>query len=380
MHLPKGLFSKTLEEACQDITTKCLDCEKCLVNCFLINEINERPREIAERKPTVDEAFSCALCGLCATMCTASLNIGEMFNLKRVEAIKIGQIDADDYCYIFPDRPETVMSTFRDYYKVDYSKMNKDIPSETAFLPGCTLMTYSPNLTKEIYETLAKDNNNPLFFEDCCGLTMYHIGLPERGDKIKESLREKARILGVKKIITACPNCYYQLKDEAAFKDIQILTVYEALKDHFVQADGQETYAVHDTCPDRFEGIFGKHVRENLDLMGYKRVELKNCGKNAVCCGSSGQLGHFRPELAKEHELKNIADAEEIGADILLSSCHACVLNLGDVDDRKVQIKHALNILLGFEEDYSQIKSKAGAMFEGEEGEELYFRLFDDPV
>lgn len=370
----------TLDKICQEITSNCLKCEKCLVDCLLINEINERPYEIATRGPTTDEAFSCALCGLCATMCVASLNIGEMFNLKRVDAIKNGELDADDYCYIFPDRPVTVMSTFREYYNIDYSLMNKKEPSEVAFLPGCTLMTYSPALTKKIYETLAQDYDQPLFFEDCCGLTMYHIGLPERGDKIKENLREKARRLGVEKIVVACPNCYYQLKDEAAYKDIELLTVYEALREHFIPAKAEEIYTVHDTCPDRFEGIFGQQVRENLDRLGYKRVELKNCRENAICCGSSGQLGHFRPEWSKIHEIKNLRDAEEVGADTLVSSCHACVLNFGDEEGRKVEVKHVLNVLLGFDEDYSEIKSKAGAMFEGEDGEELYFKMFEDPV
>ncbi|WP_072771730.1 heterodisulfide reductase-related iron-sulfur binding cluster [Desulfitobacterium chlororespirans] len=360
------------------IAAECLDCGRCAESCRILTELNESPGQIARRGIEMDEAYGCALCGKCEAMCPLGLSPWRMFEQRRVEAVKQGEITIEEYQYLFPDRPDTVMSMFREYYGIDYSELNTSLPAQTGFLPGCTMLTYSPELTKRVYAALAKKYETVLFLDHCCGIPMYHIGLPERGDKIKGELREKARHLGVKRLITACPNCYYQFKKEAAFQDVEIITVYEALADEFIANQGSEVYAIHDSCPDRFEGIFGSQVREALDRGNYRRTEMKHHGKNSVCCGSSGQLGHFRPEWAAEHEVQNLEEAGKAGADTLLAYCHACVLNFGNIADHKSKVRHALNTLLGFEENYDEVKGKAAAMFEGEEGYERYLKLFQD--
>ncbi len=364
----------------KEIAELCVSCGECAESCRILSELDVSPGSIAARGVESYEAYGCALCGKCEAICSVGLSPFRMFEQRRVEAVKNGEIDLNEYKYLFPDRGVTVMSIFRDYYRIDYSEFNCSLPADTAFLPGCTMLTYSPELTKKVYKALAQKNDSPLFLANCCGIPMYHIGLPERGDKIKADLREKARLLGVKRLVIACPNCYYQFKKEAAFQDIEIITVYEALQDEFIPKPCSEVYAIHDSCPDRFEGVYGKQVGEALDRLGYQRVEMKHQGRDSVCCGSSGQLGHFRPEWSTEHEEQNLEEAKEAGADVLLAYCHACVLNLGNIAESKIKVRHALNILLGFEENYDEVKGKAAAMFEGEEGYELYLKLNEDPV
>lgn len=362
------------------ISEKCLGCGACSEGCRLLTELNECPASIASRGVASEEAFGCALCGKCEAVCKLGLSPFRMFENRRVEAVKNREIDVNEYRYLFPDRPVTVMSIFREYYGIDYTDMNLSLPSNTGFMPGCTMLTYSTGLTKKVYDILGKLYQNPVFFDDCCGLPMYQIGLPERGDNIKEGLREKARKLGVTRLVIACPNCYYQLKKEVAFQDMELVSVYEALQDYFIPNQGTEVYSVHDSCPDRFEGIIGKQVREALDRIGCQRVEMRHNGKESICCGSSGQLGHFRPEWAKEHELQNIEEAEEAGATILLAYCHACVLNFGNISEHRIKVRHALNALLGFEENYDEVKSKANDMFLGEQGYAFYVKLLGDPA
>lgn len=360
------------------IAAACTRCGECRESCRLLTKSGLAPGDLAARGVTAEEAFGCALCGKCEAVCRHGLSPYRMFAQRRVEAVARGEIDVDEYFYIFPDRQVTVMSLFREYYGIDYADLNRSKPAAAGFLPGCSLFTYSPGLTSKIYNTLARRYPEPVFLDNCCGLTFYHIGLPERGDKLKERLREQLRDLGVKELVVACPNCYYQLKDEPAFRDLRLVTVFEALAPYFVPNRGEEVYAVHDSCPDRFEGVFARQVREHLDRLGYRRVELAHHGRHSVCCGSSGQLGHFHPDWAREHEEQNLAEARAAGATVLLADCQACVLNLADRAGGSIKVQHALNVLLGFEENYDDVKKKAAAMFEGEEGEELYLRLYDD--
>ncbi|WP_019850056.1 (Fe-S)-binding protein [Desulfitobacterium sp. PCE1] len=361
------------------IAEECLSCGECSDSCRILTELNESPATIASRGPESHEAYGCALCGRCEAVCSLGLSPFRMFEQRRIKAVKNGEIDLHEYQYLFPDRAVTVMSLFKEFYNIDYSDLNCSHPADTAFLPGCTMFTYSPKLTRQVYETLTELYENPLLFDNCCGIPMYHIGLPERGDKIKAELREKVRQLGVKRLVIACPNCFYQFSNEDSFKDVEIITVYEALLEKFDSHQSSEVYSIHDSCPDRFEGIFAKQVREALDRAGYQRVEMKHHGRESVCCGSSGQLGHFRPEWATEHEVQNLDEAKAAGADSLLAYCHACVLNFGNIADSSIKVRHALNVLLNFEENYDEVKIEAAKMFEGEAGEARYYRLFEDP-
>jgi len=368
----------------EEIGQRCIGCRDCAESCRLLTDLKQCPQKIALRDITWQEAFGCALCGKCEAVCKLGLSPFRMFEQRRVEAVRNGEIDVNEYNYLFPDRPVTVMSLFREFYGIDYAGLNMSVPSETAFLPGCTMFTYSPELTKKVYAMLAEKYRNPLLLEDCCGLPMYQIGLPARGDGIKKRLRAKIAALGVKRLIVACPNCYYQFKKEPLFRGVDVITVYEVLHDYFIPNRGSNgcsvIYTVHDSCPDRFQGVFAQQVRAALDQVGCRRVEMKHHGPNSVCCGSSGQLEHFRPEWAKEHHLQNIEEAAAAGANVLLAYCQACVLNIGDAADQRIKVKHVLNVLLGFDEDYNEIKRKASEMFLGEQGFELYVKLLEGSV
>jgi fumarate reductase (CoM/CoB) subunit B len=367
-----------------EIGQRCVECGNCAESCRLLTDLKKCPKTLALRGISWQEAYGCALCGKCEAVCNLGLSPFRMFEQRRVEAVKNKEIDVNEYRYLFPDRPVTVMSLFREFYGIDYAGLNMSVPSETAFLPGCTMFTYSPELTKKVYAALAKDYRNPILLDDCCGLPMYQIGLPARGDKIKERLKTKVTDLGVKRLIVACPNCYYQLKKENLFRGVELVTVYEALHNYFVpnraSNGSSEIYTVHDSCPDRFEGIFAQQVRAALEQAGYPLAEMKHNRQNSICCGSSGQLEHFRPEWSKEHHLQNLDEAAAAGADVLLAYCQACVLNIGDVADRRVKVKHVLNLLLEFEEDYKEIKQMASEMFLGEQGFDLYIKLLEEPV
>lgn len=215
------------EERSQDCKNKiieqCMGCRTCLESCRVLTEINEDPASIALRGINVSEAFSCALCGKCEAVCPLGLSPYHMFEQRRIEAVKNKEMDVNEYRYLFPDRDVTVMSIFRDYYGINYNDLNSSVPSDTAFFPGCTIMTYSPGLTRKVHEILGQKYKDPILFTECCGLPMYQIGLPERGDKIKEGILAKASSLGVKRFIVACPNCYYQFKKRKPLKVLRLL-------------------------------------------------------------------------------------------------------------------------------------------------------------
>ncbi|HZK43283.1 MAG TPA: (Fe-S)-binding protein [Syntrophomonadaceae bacterium] len=359
-----------------ELIEQCSDCGACSDICSLLEEIGESPATIAARGATVEEAFSCSLCELCESVCPLDLSPVQMFQAKRNEAVANDEIDIDDYRYLFPDRPMNVMSLFRQVYGVDYQDLNQTKVTKTAFFPGCTMMTYSPDLTRKVFATLSKSYSDIVFLEDCCGKPLYQIGVTKRGDKNREHLRDKIKSLGIKRLVVACPNCYYELRKVFSEFDIELLTVYEVFKEqgHKTTSNNMRKCTVHDSCPDRFDGIFGQQVRQALREANFPILEMEHSQETTICCGSGGQLSHFRPDFAEELVELRLEEAKKTGAEILIAYCHSCVLNFAR-DPSGIKVMHVLNLLLDFEEDYDGVKNKAGEMFEGPAGVENWEKI-----
>jgi len=365
-----------------ELMEQCISCGACSENCLILQEIDEDPAAIAARGAEVDEAFACSLCKLCEAVCPLDLSPAQMFQDKRIQSVAAGEIDIDELRYLFPDRPMNVMNLFRQYYGIDYSDLNQSSPAQTAFFPGCTMMTYSPLLTRKVFETLSANENDLLFFTDCCGKPLYQLGMEGRWDKNREHLIDKIKGLGVKKLIVACPNCFYELRQAMVNQDIEIISVYEVLKENGTASsrnvEAGTSCTIHDSCPDRFEGIMGTQVREALEGRGYRITEMEDSREKTICCGSGGQISHFRPEFAQQLVQQRLSEAEKTGAQNLVAFCHSCVLNFSR-NESKLKVRHALNLLLDFEEDYTGVKNKAQEMFEGPDGEANWQKVMADP-
>ncbi|NPV30098.1 MAG: (Fe-S)-binding protein [Firmicutes bacterium] len=344
------------------LAQECQDCGLCLGACDLLAEAAGTPGELAQGGVGAYEAYSCFLCDRCAAACPLGLKPSAIFAARRIVAVEKGEIDPDEYSYLFPDREESIMRLYRRYYNIDYSDIAAGKGTETCFFPGCTLMTYSPVLTREVYRRLRAGCGCRGILTDCCGKPLSQMGLRQRAEQAARSLMNKMAHIGVKRVIVACPGCYYHLRHLLEQEGIEVLTVYEVLDFQRQMPENAPLCTVHDSCPDRFEGIFAAQVREALRKDGYELVEMPFSGRDAPCCGSGGQVSHFRPELAEKLVEKRLSEAEKSGAEILIAYCLSCVLNFAGKPSG-IKARHALNLLLGHEEDYSDVKARALQIF-----------------
>lgn len=366
-----------LTGACEQIMQNCTDCRLCVEACPFLQEVGAGPLEIAQRKPTVEEAYSCTLCGLCEAVCPTSLSVRQLFWETRNRAVESGQIDINAYRYMFPDRKYTVMSYYREAQGIGYDHLNCDAECANGFFPGCVMLTYAPELVNTAFRHLQDNWGDISLITDCCGLPLEQLGLKARANQFSERLIEKLTKLKIKNLITACPNCYYLLKQKLAHSNIKLLTVYEGLKSTTLQKSHGQVITIHDSCPDRHEGIFAKQARNALCLKGYTIEELPNCRETAICCGSGGQVTHFRPDLADQLVAQRWQELEQNPASIVAAYCLGCVLNLAKVPNSK-QVQHVLNLLLDVAQDFTGAKAKAKQIFEGPQGEEAWSKIMAD--
>ena len=123
--------------------------------------------------------------------------------------------------------------------------------------------------------------------------------------------------------------------------------LYEKLKDKSIVITNKinKKVTVHDNCCSRYlNSIPQSETREILNMLGCEIVEMKHTKKDALCCGWAATI----PTLYREDyslietflyllESLNIRlkEAEESGAEILVTTCHACTIFLALIKELK---------------------------------------------
>ncbi|WP_353853015.1 (Fe-S)-binding protein [Dehalobacter restrictus] len=354
-------MERNLEKAIDSIISECQECGLCSSSCDLLAG-HESPAEMARRGITMEEGYTCALCGRCKAVCPFDLSPMDMFQARRDEAIQNQEQDPDEFNYFMPDSEENVMNKYRQYYNIDYSDLGSDENSDTYFFPGCTFMTYSPKLTKEVYNRLRKEIGCREILTDCCGNPFYQMGLSDSAHQFSNSLIDKIVQKEVKRLIVACPNCFYRLRETLKSTGVEISTIYEVLDFSGITSGKLTKCTIHDSCPDRFEGILAQQTRDTLKSCGYEIKEMTNIRENSPCCGSGGQIAHFQPDLADKLVKGRLEEANSTGTEMLVSYCLSCTLNFSRFDS-KLKRRHVLNLLLGVDEDYTEVNNQLNEVF-----------------
>jgi Fe-S oxidoreductase len=333
-------------------TEECTSCGICVPKCPFLQELGS-PLNFNETDPSA--AFSCALCGRCKTACPNGLYPGDYFYSMRVKAIKDGFIDIRDYRYLYPDNPKNYYEYAKKALDVDYSDIEG--LDKTLFFPGCNLAVFSPSLTRATYNSIKTKHGGCGFSLECCGRPYYLLGLTDNGKSHAESIANRFAQAGVLIIAFACRGCYYYLKESLAKVGIIADTVYKHLsEDSLVAGEGKIT--IHDACPDRFQGVYANDTRDILIKCGYDIVEMDSSKENSICCGSGGMLSNFREDLTKKHIEMRAGEVRKVGVDTVTAACLSCVMKLCAADIGNTKACHILNMVLGVEPDYIDIKKR----------------------
>jgi len=337
-----------------------------------MTKMGKSPREIAESLSQNPQAYknavySCLLCGLCTTLCPLSLNPKQMFLEWRRKLVKDGVAPFRNHSFSLTDKKWNIYTLYRENYGISYSDLETSV-CDTLFFPGCNMSTFAPKLTRTIFSQLKHYNTSVGILVECCQTPIHDLGLQERFEKAMEKLKGRVAEKGAKRIITTCPSCYYTLKKHL---DVEVVSIYDALPETaFKKITGVIT--IHDSCPDREEGFFGRRVRNLFN--GCKIVEMKHNRENTICCGAGGLASAVDSDLALSYVKIRLEEAKATQAEYLVTYCVTC-LNMLTTVPSQIKIRHALNLLLDVEEDYSQIQPNLQRLFTGPKAKENIQKL-----
>ena len=146
---------------------------------------------------------------------------------------------------------------------------------------------------------------------------------------------EEFERLGVKKIITNCPECYYTLKVDypkmLGGSGIEVVHFTEVIapllqngKLNLGKLDKKVTY--QDPCTlGRCSRIFDE-PRQILKSTGMELTEMEQSREKALCCGATSWLQYGAED--RQIQKQRLAQAEASGAEILVTACPKCQIHL----------------------------------------------------
>lgn len=208
------------------------------------------------------------------------------------------------------------------------------------YFRGCTAREKLNSISKATERILkiAKINYETLDDEQCCGSVLLRTGFV---DDAIEQMNGNLKDFEGKTILTSCAGCYKTLKEDykeylgVDLKVIHISQLLEQLiKENRINFKGDKNLRVtyHDSCH------LGRHAGEyeaprNVIASISDLVEMENNKEKARCCGSGGGVKSAYGELSNSIADLRIREAKETGADLLVSACPFCKLNLSQNSD-----------------------------------------------
>lgn len=195
-----------------------------------------------------------------------------------------------------------------------------------AFMPGCSLSSYSPEAVENVLRFLKDNFNNVSAIQRCCGMPTLVLGQKELFMKRYEKLNEDIETLEIDEIVVACQNCFLILNQYS--KDVKITSLWTLIKDIGLPKefknkakDSDVEFSIQDSCPTRNYSDIHDGVRWILKELGYKYVESKFSRENAMCCGQGGMAQAVNPDLSKRIA-ENVVS--QFNTDYVVTYCAAC--------------------------------------------------------
>ncbi len=302
----------------------------------------------------------CTTCGKCEYLCKDAGG-----GIKVVDIVENARrILLHKYHFKPIERHTEVLNDVLNYYnpyhvenvkRWDWLPFSLPSKGEYLYFVGCTAAFRMQNVAKATVEVLNRLNVNLAKFtrEKCCGSVILRTGFIEEAIKIMEENYKNINSSGSKYLITSCAGCYRTLKKDypkiVGDLDVEVLHSSELLEKLLNEGKLKlNTTALkglkityHDPCHlGRHAEVYDAPRSILSSIPGIEFVEMPNSRENSNCCGAGGGFRSGFTSKSLELALKRIYEAKETGADILVTCCPFCELNLKQVaKERNIDLK-----------------------------------------
>ncbi len=302
-------------------------------------------RNITLSEDFVKAMYMCTGCGNCEAVCHANIHLVEFWEKVRTWLVKegVGPLSAHSAL-------ASSIAANRNPYKEPASKRDAWWPADVErtavpdviFFAGCTGSYRMQGIAQAGVTVLSRGGvkMNCLGADEyCCTSPALRTGNTTLTSVAAETVVTKADAMGAKDMVMTCSGCYKTVSHDfgnyfaRAGQNVYHFTQYVdkliSEKKMPLNHEFKAKVTYHDPCHlGRHSGVFEEPRNILKKIKGVEFVEMTRNRENSRCCGAGGgyksQFNDFAVNIAAER----IKDAESTGAEVLVTSCPFCVLNL----------------------------------------------------
>ncbi len=337
---PQGPFENTIFDNPPDYPdelqslmkcTFCGFCRKCPVFTVKSVEFYSPRTKVGTSGYDWDETtfYYCTTCRLCEEVCITGA--------RALDAVKFWRkrIMIPEKFLEFAESIRKLDNPYGEEKKSDVD-VEKNREGTILYFMGCTSTLREREIVDATISVLKKlgVDFTVLENEPCCGSILFRVGLQKEAEKNARKVAEAIEEIKPELVITSCAGCYKTLSQdvrEVAGLDVPVKHITQFLADVLPELKSEEKMRVtyHDPCHlGRHAGIY-EEPREILrKIDGIEFVEMELNRNLSFCCGAGGGLRAFDPELSRTIARERIRQAEDTGAELIISACPFCVANL----------------------------------------------------
>jgi len=327
-------------------------------------------REVSLSPYFVDAMYKCTGCGNCEVVCHANIPLVEFWEVVRKWMVdegagpmpahkgmakKVGEVHNP-----YGEPP----SKRDDWWPKEIKKA--EVP-DVVFFAGCTGAYRQQNLPQTGVRVLARANikiSSLGLDEWCCSSPLLRTGTHKHSLNCVQTVVEKADGIGAKDMVMTCSGCYktvssdfgkfYAKTGQNVYHFSQYVEMLINQRKLPLNNEFKAKVTYHDPCHmGRHMGVFDPPRNVLKKIKGIELVEMDKTRERSRCCGAGGGYKSQYNDMAVNIAAERVKDAEETGAEILVTCCPFCVVNLTQGAN---QIKSKIKIM-----DLSEILLKVTA-------------------
>ncbi len=342
--------AEAMSEAARCFPCHCLECVKaCAYLTYYktypkraVREIYNNDSIIMGNRKSNRMIDSCALCGLCETLCPNDLATGDVCLDARQSMVERGHMPTSHHDFALRDM------AFSRSDEVAFVRHQPGLDQSTVlFFPGCQLPASAPRQVEAIYRHLCDRLPGGVgFMLDCCGAPAHWSGRKALHQEVLDHIRAVWETQGRPRIVTACSTCLKQIGEflpDVAVTSLWTELIVIGLPERTAPNPAFGPLAIHDPCTSRHTHEVQAAVRSIAASMGAEVRELTGAEKT-TCCGYGGLAVFANPEVGNAFVDRRITESE----DDYLAYCAMCRDNFARRGKRAV---HLIDLIFPCDDD-----------------------------
>lgn len=291
----------------------------------------------------------CLKCGKCKNFCPSNIDVCEIFNTAKYECAKNTLHGKFEKFF----ESKLVFGTFMKFMKI-FRRINSAASISGNRGEGCIKLLYFKGCVNNVHPKTERalkkifSNLNVEIIErdfDCCGLPFLSSGNMERFEEVKKynlALMDS----DFDYILTDCASCESTLKCyfNSTHKSLTAESKKASFEREVARSDGGFSFvnAAEFLAGQNIKFKFKKPVKvtfhkpchlENDEFLKpllekCENVEYIESEDYDECCGFAGEFAIKNHKISKEISLKKANNIAKTNADIVLTTCPACILGI----------------------------------------------------